>query len=339
MENKNYIIGVDLGSTRVVGAVGRMEPHSQVLVLDKVVANNTTGMYQGNIDSTEEIKEVVRTVIQELSKSIQCPIQDIYLSHSNPNVGESFLQSCLPEGVTIKELLVSNRILANGIGKKESLEQGIGIINMGAEYTQVAIYADGELRATKSFACGGQWFSADLANVCKEEHVSPHLAELIKKQVGLILDRTQENRNLSFPVQGQKEPQRINKLKLTDILQARLAEWMEAVQYINAKVNPHGQPAQGWILTGGGCLLKNLEVYLSQEWKCPIKKIGPVVQQSSGNVMPQGDPTYTTIVNILMEGGKKGPNNTSKPDRRDKGPLKKISPGIQDLWKDNAEYL
>lgn len=340
MENKNYIIGIDLGSHRIVGAVGRMEHQSQALVLDKVAYTNTLGMYQGNIDSTEEIKEGLRNVIQELSKGILCPIQDVYLSHSNPNIGESFLQSCMPEGVQIKQSFNPTQILANGICKPELLKAGVGIINVGSEYTQVGIYADGQLAYGKTFACGGQWISGDIAQICKEEHVSPSIAELIKKQVGIIMERAEENRNLSFRVQGQAEAQKISKLKLTDIIQARLEEWMEAVQYLNNKVYPQEQPARGWIITGGSSQLKNIDTFLSTQWECEVRKVGPVVQQSSGNIFPQGDPSYSTVISILLEGGKLGPNNTSRIDKKEKtNPLKKISPGIQDLWKDNAEYL
>lgn len=340
MENKNYIIGIDLGSHRIVGAVGRMEHQSQVLVLDKVAYSNTLGMYQGNIDAAEDIKEGLKTVIQELSKGISAPIQDVYLSHSNPNVGESFLQSCMPDGVQIKQYFNPTLIMANGLCKSESLKAGIGILNIGSEYTQVGIYADGQLAYGKTFACGGQWISGDIAHVCKEEHVSPSIAELIKKQVGIILDRGLENRNLSFRVQGQAEAQKINKLKLTDIIQARLEEWAEAIQYMNQKVYPQSQPPRGWIITGGSSLLKNLDTYLSEQWECEVKKSGPAVQQSSGNIFPQGDPCYSTVISILMEGGKIGPNNTSRIEKKEKtNPLKKISPGIQDLWKDNAEYL
>lgn len=337
MENKNYIIGIDLGSHRIVGAAGRMEHQSQMLVLDKVAYTNTLGMYQGNIDSAEDIKEGLKSVIQELSKGILCPIQDIYLSHSNPNVGEAFLQSCMPEGVEIKQYFNPTQIIANGLCKADILKAGVGIINLGSEYTQVAIYADGLPAYAKSFACGGQWISNDIATVCKEEHVSPSIAELIKKQVGIITDRTQENRNLSFRVQGLPEAQKINKLKLTDVIQARLEEWMDAVQYLNSKVYPQSQPPRGWIITGGSSQIKNLDGFLSSRWECEVKKTGPVVQQSSGNIFPQGDPSYATVISILLEGGKIGPNNTTKKEKNN--PLKKISPGIQDLWKDNAEYL
>lgn len=338
MENKNYIIAIDLGSSSIVGAVGRIDPTIKSVVLDKVAQVNTIGMYQGNIDSADQIKEGLKSVIEELSTTMDIPIQDIYLSHSNLNVGEAFLQSCMPDGIAMKALINPTQILCNGLCNPDDLKQGLGIINIGAEYTQIGIYAEGKLAYSKSFACGGQWISGDIAQVCKEDQVSPNIAELIKKQVGVIQDRTLENRTLSFSVQGQK--QKINKLKLADIIQARLEEWMEAVQYINAKIYPESQPPMGWFITGGASQLKNLDTYLSQEWKCSVKQIGPLVLQSSKHVFTQRDPAFSTVVSVLIEGGKIGPNDTSKPNKKEKiNSPKKTSSGLPSLWADNAEYL
>lgn len=338
MENKNYIVGIDLGSHRIVGAVGRMGTPSQGIVLDKTSATATKGMYQGGIDSPEDLRSSLDKVLQELSQGIQVPIQDLYVCHSNANVSEAYLQSCMPEHTKIKQCFSPLHILQHGLCKEEQLKAGIGIINIGAEYTQVSIFKDGQAQYAKSFPCGSQWISSDIAELCKDVHVSPGIAELLKKQVGLVLDRDNEKRSISFQVQGQDVPQRISKLKVSDIIEARIEEWAEAVQYINGKVNEQKQPALGWILTGNGSLLKNLDEFLSQRWECEVKRQGPIVQVSAGNVFAQGDPSYASAIGLLYEGAKHGPNKTGKIEKKEKSNPLKMS-GIQDIWKDNAEYL
>ncbi|HKJ78183.1 MAG TPA: cell division protein FtsA [Prolixibacteraceae bacterium] len=158
-------------------------------------------------------------------------------------------------GIEIKSIWHSALALTEVILTEEEKEVGAIVLDIGAGTTKMATYLDGAMVHTSVIPFGGNVITADIKEGC-----SIHLkwAEQLKVQYGQALgDFADEQKVVTIPGHNGWEPKEISFKSLAFIIQARLEEIMDSVNYQIEKSGVDGKLGSGIIVTGGTSNLNN----------------------------------------------------------------------------------
>ncbi|MBO5216984.1 MAG: cell division protein FtsA [Alistipes sp.] len=77
MENKSYIVAVDIGSSKVVVAVGSTTDMKTITV-EAIVKEATDGVSAGLVDNSQSVSKALRAALDKVEDSLQIKISDAY---------------------------------------------------------------------------------------------------------------------------------------------------------------------------------------------------------------------------------------------------------------------
>ena len=202
------------------------------------------------------------------------------------------------EHITLQPLASSEAVLTY-----EEKELGVVLVDIGGGTTDLAVWKDGSLIHSQIIPIGGNHFTNDLAVALKIPH---NEAERIKINHGSVLAE-QLNQSAHITVQGLSgtKPCEVQLSVVAEVLGARAEELFDVVRYMIEDKKLHDQVAGGFVLTGGGALIKGLPE-LGEYILMRSCKIGyPIPFGGMTNIMQ--NPKYSTVLGLLIEASKRKP--------------------------------
>ncbi len=159
-------------------------------------------------------------------------------------------------GLTIDDLILEPLASSEAVLSEEEKEAGVVLVDIGGGTTDIAIFYEGIIRHTAVIPFGGNSITDDIREGCE---LMRKPAELLKQRFGSALAiETQENQVVCIPGLRGREPKEIALKNLASIIQARMEEIIEQVDY-EIKNSGFSRKLQGGIVvTGGGALLKHI---------------------------------------------------------------------------------
>ena len=154
---------------------------------------------------------------------------------------------------------------------------------------------------------GGNHFTNDLAVALKIPH---NEAERIKINHGSVLAE-QLNQSAHITVQGLSgtKPREVQLSVVAEVLGARAEELFDVIRVMVEEKKLHDQVAGGFVLTGGGALIKGMPE-LGEYILMRACKIGyPIPFGGMTNIMQ--NPKYSTVLGLLIEASKRKPYTPS----------------------------
>jgi cell division protein FtsA len=131
---------------------------------------------------------------------------------------------------------------------KDEKNLGVALVDIGGGSTTIAVFENGNLRATSVLPIGGEHITKDLSIGLR---TSTEDAEKIKVKHGhAFYDHASEEEVFSVPIIGSDQHQQFNQLEIADIIEARLEEIFELIQAEIKRLGIHDLPG-GYVLTGG----------------------------------------------------------------------------------------
>ncbi|MFZ1250780.1 MAG: cell division protein FtsA [Candidatus Microsaccharimonas sp.] len=141
---------------------------------------------------------------------------------------------------------------------EQQLENGVAVIDMGGATTSVAVYEEGDLQYTGVVPIGGGNITNDLAIGLKTD---PEVAEEVKMKHACALSHS-ESAGVSVKHDG--EIYSFKTEEINEIVEARLEEIFEGIQFILKKAGRAGKLPSGVVLVGGGAKLKHMAEYAKE---------------------------------------------------------------------------
>ena len=142
------------------------------------------------------------------------------------------------------------------VGENEA-ENGVALLDIGAGTTDVVIVKDNIIRYVGVIPFGGKSISDDIKNVT---NVTSQHAEYIKTRYGRAMEEgTPENKKLMIPGTGGSPETNIQLNKLSAIIEARLTEIFEAVEY-TIEQSGFANKITGIVITGGTAYIDEIKV-------------------------------------------------------------------------------
>lgn len=194
--------------------------------------------------------------------------------------------------VILQPIASSRSVLTN-----EEKELGVAIIDIGGGTTDLAVWKDGSLIHSQIIPLGGNHFTNDLAVALKIPH---NEAERIKIQHGLVIPE-QADPNVHVSVQGLTgtRPKEVPQVAVAEVLGARAEELFNVIRDIITEKNLMPLITGGYVITGGGSLVRGLAELAEYTMEKPAKIGYPRPVGGMGNVMQ--DPKFATVLGLLLD--------------------------------------
>ena len=233
------------------------------------------------------------------------------------------LRACVERaGIHIQEIVLNQIASSLATMTSDEKELGVGLIDIGAGTTEVAIFERGSLWYTSIIPLGGDNFTNDIAVGLRTPIPE---AEKIKKKFGCIASPvSDEQESIEVPAVGRgRKPRVLSKQLLADIIQPRAEEIFRLVDNDIKRMGYEKSLNSGMLLTGGTALLEGLDEVAEEIFDLPVRRGDPA--GVGGLIDRVSTPDFATVVGLILYGHQQ---------RQDKGQAKNGKKGFLSVIKD-----
>jgi cell division protein FtsA len=147
---------------------------------------------------------------------------------------------------------------ARAVLNEQQLENGVALIDFGGATTSIAVYEEGDLQYVGVVPIGGNNITNDLAIGLKTD---PEIAEEVKVKHACALSHSEAS---GVSVKREGEIYTFQTEEINEIVEARLEEIFEGIQFHLKKAGRAGKLPSGVVLVGGGAKLKHMAEYAKE---------------------------------------------------------------------------
>ncbi|RKD86080.1 cell division protein FtsA [Mangrovibacterium diazotrophicum] len=252
-----------------------------------------------------------------------------------PESYESNLQLGLEQtGIKVKQAIIDPLASSEILLTEEEKETGVILLDIGGGTTKLAIFHEGVLRYSSLIPFGGNVLTHDIKEGCS---IVLRQAESLKTQFGQAMgDFAPEDKVVTIPSPSGWEPKEISFRNLAYVIQARMEEIIESINFHIEKSGFGDRIGAGIVLTGGTALLLNLNQLLKYQTGMDVR-IGVPRLKTDKPWKGLEDPRFATVLGLLQIGlketafdGKKEPvkKKVAKPKSNSFGFLKSMKEGV-----------
>lgn len=158
--------------------------------------------------------------------------------------------------VKLEKITLSTLAVAEAVLTRDEKEMGVIVLDIGCGTTNMAIFLDNMLVHTAVIPFGGEVVTNDIKEGCS---ILLKWAEQLKIQYGQALgDFADDQKVVTIPGHNGWEPKEISFKSLAFIIQARIEEIIDSVNFQINKSGIADQLGAGIVLTGGTSNLDNI---------------------------------------------------------------------------------
>ncbi len=211
------------------------------------------------------------------------------------------IEKCVRKAnMTVKDMILEPLASSDAVLTEDEKEAGVVLVDIGGGTTDVAVYFDNIIRHTAVIPLGGNVVTKDIKEGCA---ILQRHAEQLKLQYGSALgDIAPEDKVVSIPGISGREPKEISFRSLAYIIQSRMEE---IIDFVNFEIQNSGYAdklAAGVVITGGGAMLKHLPQLMKFKTAMDVR-IGMPNEHLAGTGRNEiNQPMYSTAVGLIMRG-------------------------------------
>lgn len=388
MNDKDLLIALDVGTTKVCTIIGAPNPETQTLEIIGVGSHPSYGLKKGsvvNIDKTirsircsiEEAKlmagandiheatigiagnhiycfnssgvvpvkgkeitaqdvdrvieaakavlipsdrEVLHVIPQEFrvdnTKGVKNPIgmcgsrleAHVHIVTGKTPLIQNLIKCVEASGIHAKDVILQPIASSRSVLTDEEKELGVVLIDVGGGTTDIAVWKDGSLIHSQIVPVGGNHFTNDLAVALKIPH---NEAERIKVNHGCVLpEKINQSAHITVNGLSNTKPREVTIGQIADVLGARAEELFNIIVKALEEKNMLEMINGGFVITGGGSLIKGIAELGEYVMERPVKVGYPNPFGGMTNVMQ--NPKFSTVLGLLLESYKFKPNKKNK---------------------------
>lgn len=211
------------------------------------------------------------------------------------------IEKCIRKsGMTVKDMILEPLASSDAVLTDDEREAGVVLVDIGGGTTDVAVFYDNIIRHTAVIPFGGNVITKDIKEGCQ---ILQRHAEALKTQYGSALgDIAPDDKVVSIPGIAGREPKEISFKSLAYIIQSRMEEIIDAVNFEIQNSGYADKLAAGVVITGGGSMLKHLPQLMKFKTAMDVR-IGVPNEHLGGNSKNEiNQPMYATAVGLIMKG-------------------------------------
>lgn len=301
------IAGQHIKSMKSRGYINRDSSDDEIQKED--VFNLTQDMHKIPIEIGEEIIHVIpQNFIVDNETGVKNPIgmcgrrleANFHIVIGQVASAKNIEKCIRKSGLNVKDLILEPLASSDAVLTSDEKEAGVVLVDIGGGTTDVAVYYDNVIRHTAVIPFGGNVVTKDIKEGCSILH---RFAEQLKLQYGSALgDIAPEDKVVSVPGISGREPKEISFKSLAYIIQSRMEEIIDAVNFEIQSSGYADKLSAGVVLTGGGAMLKHLPQLVKFKTAMDVR-IGLPNENLSGNSKEEiNQPMFATSVGLIMRG-------------------------------------
>jgi cell division protein FtsA len=289
------------------GYITRDSHESEIDVSD--IRRLTADMFKLPIDVGEEIIHVIpQTYIVDNESGINNPIgicgkrleANFHIVIGQISSARNTERCINKADMNLMSLVLEPLASSEAVLTDEEKEAGVVLVDIGGGTTDVAIYYDNVIRHTAVIPFGGNMVTADIREGCS---ILQKQAEDLKVKFGYAIgDIAPENKVVSIPGIAGREPKEISFKNLAYIIQSRMEEILDAVNFEIQNSGFAEKLTAGVVITGGGAMLKNLPQLVKYKTAMDVRIGHPNVHLSGKGKDEINQPMYATSVGLILKG-------------------------------------
>jgi cell division protein FtsA len=301
------IAGRHIKSKMARGYITRDSHETEIDISD--IRRLTADMYKLPIDVGEEIIHVIpQTYIVDNESGINNPVgicgkrleANFHIVIGQISSARNTERCINKAGMNLMSLVLEPLASSEAVLTDESKEAGVVLVVIGGGTTDVAIYYDNVIRHTAVIPFGGNMVTADIREGCS---ILQKQAEDLKVKFGYAIgDIAPENKVVSIPGIAGREPKEISFKNLAYIIQSRMEEILDAVNFEIQNSGFAEKLTAGVVITGGGAMLKNLPQLVKFKTAMDVRLGHPNVHISGKGREEINQPMYATSVGLILKG-------------------------------------
>lgn len=211
------------------------------------------------------------------------------------------IEKCIVRaGLEMEDMVLEPIASSMAVLSEEEKEAGVVLVDIGGGTTDIAIFQDGVIRHSAVIPFGGDIVTEDVKEGCS---ILKSQAEALKVKHGSALAREiKDDIFISIPGLKGRPPKEISMKTLAQIIQARMEEIIEFVNYEIKNSGYERKLIAGIVLTGGGSQLANIS-QLTQFMTGMDTRIGYPNEHLSASAPKEIIlPSYSTAIGLVLNG-------------------------------------
>lgn len=203
-------------------------------------------------------------------------------------------------GLKVNDLILEPLASSEAVLTEDEKEAGVVLVDIGGGTTDVAMFYDGIVRHTAVIPFGGNVITNDIKEGCS---ILFRQAESLKVQFGSALgDMAPEDKIVTIPGISGRDPKEISFKSLAYIIQSRMEEIIDAVNYEIENSGYAEKLSAGIVLTGGGALLRHLSQLVKFKTGYDVRIGFPNEHLSADSGEDINQPMYATAIGLILKG-------------------------------------
>ena len=203
-------------------------------------------------------------------------------------------------GLVMENMILEPIASAAAVLDEEEKEAGVAIVDIGGGTTDIAVFYDSIIYHTAVIPFGGNIITEDIRQGCSI--IKKHAEEIKVKFGSAVASENSEDEIVSIPGMRGREPKEISFKNLASIIQARLEEIFDLVNFEIQKVNSEHKLIAGIVLTGGGAMMKHIRQLAEFKTGLEVRLGYPNEYLANETSEDLASPLYSTGIGLVIEG-------------------------------------
>ena len=211
------------------------------------------------------------------------------------------IKKCIERaGLEMNHMILEPIASAEAVLDEEEMEAGVALVDIGGGTTDIAIFHESKIYHSAVIPLGGNIITEDISKGCA---IIRRYAEDVKVKFGsAVANENRDDELVSIPGIRGRASKEISFKNLANIIQARMEEIFEMVNYEIQKVNSQHTLIAGIVLTGGGALMKHIQQLASFKTGLDVRIGYPNEHLTEDTSKEMASPMYATGIGLVIEG-------------------------------------
>ena len=202
-------------------------------------------------------------------------------------------------GLRMTKAILSPIASARAVLSRPEMENGVALVDIGKNSTEVAIVKDNIVRHAAIIPFGGESVTGDIKN---ELNITGRWAEIIKIEHGRCCEEyAVENKKLVLKNENDIVDGEVELTLLARVIEARMSEIFDAVRYVIEQSGYASKISAGVVITGGCCHLENIIQLATALLGQKVRLAAPQGSIDGGSQEAAFDVYASTAVGLVLE--------------------------------------
>jgi cell division protein FtsA len=203
-------------------------------------------------------------------------------------------------GLEVDDIILEQLASSAAVLTEDEKELGVCLVDIGGGTTDIAVFSDGAIRHTAVIPIAGDQVTNDIAVALRTP--TQYANDLKIRYACALRQLAAEDETIEVPSVGDREPRRLARQTLAEVVEPRYEELLSLVQKELRRSGFEEICAAGVVLTGGSAKMEGAIELAEEIFHMPVRLGYP--QHISGLIEVVQNPIHSTGVGLLLFGNR-----------------------------------